>query len=169
MKQVRNGKQYASLITVITLLFFMTGIAAAKTTAKEEKKLTTEITMIDKDASASPNGETIVIDRLSKEFKVSGDKVKALRDKNIGLGEIAAVYAFADKMSGGVTDTNIDKVISLKQDNKGWTVIAKSLDVDLGKVSSKVNSIEKDVHKDIKKADKAKAGAGGGAGDDRKY
>jgi hypothetical protein len=165
MKQVTNGRRYASLITVVTLLFFMTGIATAKTTAKEEKKLTSEITILDKDASGSPQGDPIVTDRLSKEFKVSGDQIKALRDKNMGLGEIAAVYAFADKMSGGVTDTNVDKVASLRQDNKGWTTIAKSLDVDLGNVASKVNSIEKDVHKDIKKAAKEKpAGSGAGGG-----
>lgn len=160
---IPKGRIALSLMTVATLLVFMTGIATAKTTAKDEKKLKTEITMLDKDASL-PHGEQVVMDRLSKEFNVTSNQIKALRDKNLGFGDIAAVYSMADKMSGGITDDNVNKVLSLREGNKGWGVIAKSLDVDLGSVAKKVGSIEKDAHKDIKKASTETGTAGGGAG-----
>lgn len=158
-----KGRTALSLMTVATLLMFMTGIATAKTTAKEEKKLKTEITLLDKDATL-PRGEQVVTDRLSKEFNLTSDQIKALRDKKLGYGDIAAVYAMADKMSGGITEDNVNKVMSLREGNKGWIDIAKSLDVDLGSVAKKVGSIEKDAHKDIKKASTETGTAGGGAG-----
>ncbi len=158
-----KGKMALSLMTVASILVFMTGIATAKTTARDEKKLKSEITLLDKDASL-PRGEKVVMDRLSKEFNVTGDQIKALRDKKLGYGDIAAVYSMADKMSGGITDDNVNKVLSLREGNKGWIVIAKSLDVDLGSVAKKVGGIEKDAHKDIKKASAETGTAGGGAG-----
>lgn len=162
-----RGRMVLSLLAVMSLLVFMTGVVSAKTTAKEEKKLKTEITMLDKDASL-PNGEQIVIDRLSKEFNVKGDQTKMLRDKNLGFGDIATLYAVADKMSGGTTEENINKVLSVREGNKEWLAVAKSLDVDLGSVAKKVGSIEKDVHKDIKKAStETRTGSGaGGKSDD---
>ncbi len=165
---VFRGRKILSLMAVVSLLVFMTGTATAKTTAKNEKKLTSEISMLNKDASL-PRGDQVVMDKLSKEFKVTSDQISALRSKNMGYGEIAAVYAFADKMPGGITDDNINKVTSMVQGKKGWGTIAKSLNVDLGSVRSKVDSIEKDAHKDIKKAsaETGTSGAGGGGVGDR--
>lgn len=162
MKEVFLRKALA-LMVAAGVMVFMAGAATAKTTAKDEQKLKSEITLLNKDASL-PRGDQIVTDRLIKEFKVTGDQITALRDKKLGYGEIAAVYAFADKLSGGITDDNVSKVTSMVKDNKGWMTAAKDLDVDLGHVAGKVGSIEKDAHKDIKKASTEKTGRGEGAG-----
>ncbi len=170
MKQY--GKKALSFAAAALLLVTMTGIAMAKTStssATDIKKLDSGITMIDKDASM-PNGEKIVMDRITKEFKLKEDQIQTLRGKNMGLGEIAAVYAFADKMKGGVTEENVNKVVELRQGNKSWDQVAKSLDVKLGKIAKKVDSIEKDAHKDVMKAASEKpagAGAGGTQGKTR--
>ncbi len=160
---VHSGRKALSLIAVASLLLFMTGIAAAAktTTTKDEKKLNTEISLLDKDA-AMPKGEVVVTDKLSKTFNLTSDQIKTLRDKNLKYGEIAAIYAFADKMAGGITDDNVNKVMTMRQSNKAWSDIAKSFDVKLGSVAGKVSSIEKDAHKDIKKASTEMPGAAGG-------
>ena len=166
-----TAKRVTSLLTALVLTVFMTNIAAAKSapTAKDEKKLKTEITMLDKDATL-PNGDQVVVDRLTKEYNVTGDQITALHDKKLGYGEIAAIYAFADKMPGGITDDNVNKVVTMHQDNPGWMKMAKSLDVDLGHVAKKVGGIEKDAHKDIKKAStETKGSAGGGMKGDTNY
>ena len=161
---LRRGTRMASLMAVVGMLVFMTGIATAKTTsADSEKKLNTNIAMLDKDATL-PHGEQAVLDRLGKTFNLSSDKITALKDKNLGYGEIATVLAMADKMSGGLTDENINKVVGMRQDHKGWGEIARSVDVKLGSIVSRVDSIEKDAHKDVKKASTEKAASGKGAG-----
>jgi hypothetical protein len=159
-----KGKRAVSLLAAAGILVFMTGIATAKTaaTTKDEKKLSTELAMLDKDASL-PQGGQIVMDWLSKEFYVTGDQIRAMLDKNLGYGEIATIYAFADKMPGGITDDNVSKVMSMRQGNAGWGAIAGDLNVDLRSIAGRLDSIEKGVHKDIKKASIA-PGATGGAG-----
>ncbi len=167
MKGTRfQRRKILSLLAAVFLLLFSASMATAKatSTAKDEKKLTSEISLIDKDASM-PKGDLAVTDRLSKEFKITGDQIKLLRDQGLGYGEIAAIYAFGDKMSGGVNDSNVSAVMSERKTNKGWDMIAKDLNVDLGHVAGKVKSIEKDVYKDIKKASaETRGSAGGGIG-----
>lgn len=165
------SRKATALLTALVLTIFMTNIAAAKSapTAKDEKKLKTEISMLDKDATL-PHGDQVVLDRLSKEYNVTADQITALHDKKLGYGEIAAIYAFADKLPGGITDDNVNKVVTMHQSSPGWMKMAKSLDVDLGSIAKKVDGIEKDAHKDIKKAStETKGSAGGGTGGDRSY
>ncbi len=165
MKQFMiSGKKTLSFAAAALLLMSVSTMAIAKgsATTKDEKKLKTEITMLNKDA-ALPHGEQVVMDKLTKEFNINNDQVSALRDKKLGFGEIAAVLALADKMSGGINDANINRVMSMHQSGRGWAKLAKSLDVDLGGVVSKVGSLEDSAHKDIKKAS-AEGTAGSGAG-----
>ncbi len=121
--------------------------------------------MLNKDA-ALPHGELVVMDKPTKEFNVNNDQVTALRDKKLGFGEIAALLALADKMSGGINDANINRVMSMHENGAGWAKLARSLNVGLGGVGSKVGSPEDNAHKDLKKAaaeGTAGSGAGGGA------
>ncbi len=150
-------------------MVFMSNVAFAKSaTAKDEKKLKTEITMLNKDAGL-PHGEQVVMDKLAKEFSVNNDKITALRDKKLGFGEIAAVLALTDRMSGGINDANLNKVVSMHESGGGWAKLAKDLNVDLGSVAKKVGSLEDSAHKDIKKASaEGAAGSGAGGGKNKK-
>lgn len=85
------------------------------------------------DDASTPEGETVVIDRIEKEFDVDEATVKALRDKKLGYGEIAIALSLAERLPGGVTDENIDKVISMRQGPpvQGWGNVARDLDLSL--------------------------------------
>jgi hypothetical protein len=170
MKKIllQQGKLLSVLIAAFVLVFAVS-IAAARGTAKvsDEKKLKTEISSLNK-AGSMPNGDKIVMDELTKEFDVKSEEVTALRDKDLAYGEIAAVYAFADKMSGGVNDENVNRVTSLQQGKKGWGKIASELDVDLGDVTKKISSIGKSVREEIKQASAGKSGKGAGGGSDER-
>ncbi len=161
------GKKLLSVTAALLLLLFMANMSMAKATAKatsSDAQLKQDIAAIDGSAVGAGH-KRIVADRIAKEFKVSAEDVASLRNKLPGLGDVAAVYAFADKMPGGVTPDNLDKVVSERQSKKDWDEIATTHDIKLSSVSGKVKSIYKDVHKDIKKASAGKAsgtGAGGG-------
>jgi hypothetical protein len=169
--KIHSLKQTAlvPLLAAVILLVFMTGIAAAAAAggAKDEKKLDISMTMINNDAKL-PQGEKVVTEQLTKTFDVKKDKIQSLKAKNLQFGEIAAVLALADTMEGGLTDANLNRVVSLRQGRTGWSQIASNLNLDLSDVADKVASLEDDTHKEIKSAaveSAAGAGAGGGEGE----
>ena len=162
-KTILMGRKFLSFTVAAFLLFFISNMAMAKAATSSDAQLKKDIAAIDGNAVTSHNKE-IVTDRIAREFKISTQEVIARRDKLPGLGEVAAVYAFADKMPGGVTTDNVDKVVSERQGKKDWDEIASNHDIKLSSVGSKVNSIYKGVHKDIKTAAAGKATTGTGAG-----
>ncbi len=118
---------------------------------KDEKKLETSAVTLDKDA-AKPEGEKVVADKLKTEFKVDDARVQALRDQKLGYGEISIVLALSEKMPGGINDANVQKIMGMRQGPPvmGWGNIAKSLDLKLGQVVSKVHKTQTEAHKRIK-------------------
>jgi hypothetical protein len=175
MKLLDNGRRILSQIAAAALVTLMiAAIAGAKseTSAKDEARLNTEITMLNNDALL-PQGEQVVADRMSKTFDVPGDKITSLRDRGLGFGEISAVLAFADKMSGGITDSNVNAVLSLREENPGWAQIAENLKVDLADAAEVVAEIEGDAHQEIKQAaaegsgSEGRAAGGASRSDDR--
>lgn len=155
-----------SLLAVAALLATMAGIATAAATAgasKDENKLKAEITMLNSEAKL-PQADKVISKQLTDSFNVKSDKINSLLGRNIQYGEIAAILAFADKMPDGVTDANINKVMTLRESRTGWDQIAKNLNVDIADVASKLSSIEDDAHKNIKQAMVEAPAAGVGAG-----
>ncbi len=143
-----------SLLAVAGLLVYMAGAATAAGTSaasKDENKLNAAITMINSDANL-PQGDNVIAKQLTDSFNVKSDKVSSLLGKNMQYGDIAAILAFADKMPGGVTDANINQVVNMRSKAAGWDQLAKSLNVNIGDVASKINSIEDGTHKNIKQA-----------------
>lgn len=158
-----------SLIAVAGLLVSLAGTAGAATTAasKDEKKLTVGITMLN-NAAKLPQGEKVMTKQLTDEFGVKSDKISSLKAKNLKYGEIAAVLAMADKMEGGISDANINRVVGMRPATAGWDRIANSLKVDLAEVAEKVYSFEGNVHESIKEAavEAAETGRGAGGGEE---
>lgn len=155
-------------LLVATVLVVSAGTANAAAASKDEAKLTAEITLLNADAKL-PQGDKLISKQLTDSFNVKTDKISSLVGKNMQYGEIAAIIAFADKMSGGVTDANINKVLNLRQSRTGWSQIAKDLKVDLEDVADKVSSVEDEAHKSIKQAlaeSPTGRGAGGGVSDE---
>lgn len=160
-----------SSATVAAVLVFMTGIATAAMTSatsssKDVSKLNAEITMLNSDANM-PQGDKIISKQLTDSFRVSSDKVNTMLGRSLQYGDVAATFAFADKMPGGITDANVNQIVNMRSKGTGWDQIAKSLNVSIGDVAGKLSTLENDAHKNIKEAlaDSFSSGtAAGGAG-----
>ncbi len=141
--------RYIIISTLVLTLAMLSAAWAAET--KEEKNLQKESTEISATAS-TPKGETVVTQKLEKEFKVTGAQVQALRDQKLGYGEIAIVFSLAQKMPGGITDANIQSVMTLRTGPPvmGWGEIAKKLGTKLGPTISQVKSVNKDTEREMK-------------------
>ncbi len=137
------------IMSVLVLSLFAFGAAwAAETT--EEKTLNKESAEISKTAGKT-EGATVVTGRLEKEFNVTADQIKSLRDKKLGYGEIAIVFSLAQKLPGGITDANISQIMTLRQGTPtmGWGAIAKKLDLKLGPTVSQVKNVNKETEREM--------------------
>ena len=170
MKRITINRM--SLLAVAGLMVLMTGIATAGSTSsssmtsssKDVNKLKAEITMLNSDANL-PQGEKTIAKQLTDSFSVASDKVNTLLARSMQYGEVAAILAFADKMPGGLTDANINQVMSMKSKGE-WDQVAKNLNVNVSEVASKLSSLEDSAHKSIKQAyaDSLSTGKGAGGG-----
>lgn len=77
--------------------------------------------------------------KLKDEYKVDDARIQSLRDKKFNDSEIKKVLAIAEKMPGGITDENVDKVTALRQGPPvmGWGQIAGKQGFTLGSVMGK--------------------------------
>jgi hypothetical protein len=71
-------------------------------------------------------------------------------------------------MPGGITDANMNRVVTMRQSNTAWGQIAGNLKVNITDVVSKLSSIENDAHKNIKEtlAESIASGRAAGGLDD---
>lgn len=108
----------------------------------EEKALKAAQQEVDQEAAAS-KGETKVND-LAGQFDVDPATVQEMRDKRQGWGEISTQLALAQQLSKKdattypTTADALNKVGSLREEGKGYGVIAKDLGFKLGPVVSGV-------------------------------
>ncbi len=151
------------LIAVAALSITTAGIATAATVSKDENKLKAEITMLNTDAKL-PQAEKILSRQLTDNFNVGTDRINSLLGKNLQYGEIAAILAFVEKLPGGITDANINRVVTMRQGRTGWNQVASSLKVNITDVVGKLSTIEDDAHSGIKQALAESMTSGMGAG-----
>ena len=143
-------KRIFGLIGALVLVLAVAGAVWAAET-KEEKALNKQAGEIS--ATAKTNqGEKVVMGRLEKEFNVTDAQVQGLRDKKLGYGEIAVVLSLSSKMTGGVTDANIQQVMTLRQGppTMGWGAIAKKLGAKLGPTVSQVRTMNRETSREMK-------------------
>jgi hypothetical protein len=154
-EMIMNGK-LASVIMAGALVFILAGVSAVwADTGHDGKKLETAVATLDKDAGKR-EGPEVVTERLEKEFGVTASQVESLRDKKLGFGEITIAFSLAQKMPGGITDANINKILTMRQGHpaEGWGEIAKKLGVKPGPVLSKVDKVERASRNELEKAEK---------------
>ncbi len=91
-----------------------------------------------------PGNVKPIVQRIEKEFNVDRSVIDGLRSKKLGYGEIAIVLSLADKLPGGITDANVDTIMSKRQGppKEGWGKIAKDLGLNLGTVLSRVEKVK---------------------------
>jgi len=115
---------------------------------------TTGIASVNRQAS-TPDGASLVTQRLVNDFGVTEAQVSDLRTKGLSFGEIAIALSLAKEEQGGVTDANIQKVLSLRQTTPptGWGKVAKELGVKLGPAVSSVEKLAKESRGGVKKSE----------------
>jgi len=143
-------KRYVVISALVLSLAMLGTVWAAETS--EEKELQKEANAIHATAG-NAQGEKIVATRLEKDFKVTEAQVQALRDKKMGYGEISIVLSLAQKMPGGVTEANIQQVMTLRQGPpaQGWGEVSRKLGTKLGTVVSQVKNVNRESHRDAKR------------------
>ncbi len=144
-------KRNLYLIVAGMLVLALSMLSTAWAETKDEKKLNTQATDIDKTADTT-EGSSVVVARLEKQFKVTSTQIDSLRDKRLGYGEIAIVFSLAGKLPGGITDDNISKILGMRTGPPvmGWGEIANKLGFKLGPVVSSVMKVNRETQSDIK-------------------
>ena len=159
MKQT-IGKTWKAMSMVLAagLIFFMTGAPSAWAQTREEKRLNTEATALNKTAG-TPEGQKVVAERLKQEFKVTDTQITALQDRKMGYGEMAIVFSLAKQLGGadGITQQNIDAIMAKRSGPPvmGWGQIAKSYNLKLGAIVSQVKKVETASREKIKHQERA--------------
>lgn len=150
-------RAYLMFIVGIIIALAVAGTAWAEL-SKAEKNLERESKRLN-DTAAKPDGEQAVLKRIRAEFKVENAQIQVLRERKLGYGEIASALSLAQKMPGGATEANVQKVLSMRQGPPvvGWGQVARQLGTKLGATVSQVKKMNNDANREIKK-DHAQAG-----------
>lgn len=134
------------LLLVVSFCLSLGWVTSAGAKAgDEEKKLESSAQAIDTEAS-QPEGRKAVVERFTSQFGVEETRIEDLRAQKLGYGEISIAFSLAQKMPGGITDENMDKVLALRKGEEGkmgWGNVAKKLDLQLGQVVSGVEKTQK--------------------------
>ncbi len=155
------GLKTLLLASAAGLIFFLAGATAAMAASRDETKLDQEAADLDKSAG-TPKGETVVVQKIEKEFNVTESTITGLRDQKLGYGEISIVLALAKTEPGGITADSISAIMKLRTGPPvmGWGEIAKKLGVKLGSVVSAVHKVDTSSLREIGKEEKAEHGKG---------
>jgi hypothetical protein len=121
-------------------------------------KLYAAISQINEQARM-PQGESIVAKQLERDFSVSGRKIKALHRDNTQYGDVAAALAFAEKLPGGITNSNLNEVTKGKN-RATWDQVAKFFKIDVGIVAGRLSGVQENIKMAL--AESAKGSAAGG-------
>jgi hypothetical protein len=93
------------------------------------------VAKINQEAS-TPEGEAIVIARMSKQFAVLPDTLETQHENwGLGYGEIAMVYGFARSSKKKVTP---DQVVDMRRSGMTWENIGKELGVKVDNVATRM-------------------------------
>jgi hypothetical protein len=117
-------------------------MATRAVTTKETalQRIQRSVARINQEA-ATPEGETIVVDRLASQLRVTPETLRSQHEAwGIGYGEIAMVYGFA--RAARKQPTTPDSVVVERRMGKDWDVIAKDLGVKIDTVAARIKRQE---------------------------
>jgi len=139
------------LMAGVALTFFPVAVAAEDVKdQKHERQLQADAKQLDADAtraSNTPDGQRRVTERIAKEFKVQPSVVTDLHSRVGGYGQATIALALSQELMKQDKTLSqqaaLDHIVALRQEGKGWGVIAHELGVKLGHVVSDVKRAEK--------------------------
>jgi len=147
------------LILIVGIIAALAGAGTAGAEiSKAEKNLERESKRLN-DTAAKPDGEQAVLKKIRSEFKVEDALIRSLKERTSGYGEVSIVLSLAQKMPGGVTEADVQHVLSLRQGlpTLSWGQIAHQLGARLEVTVSQIKKMSNDANREIKK-DHARAG-----------
>lgn len=133
-------KRFLAAMFFASTVFLASGVVCAETV----EEATIEESDAINDEASTEAGRARVIDRIEDEFGVDEATIKNLRDKKLGYGEISIALSLAERLPGGITTENIDKVISMRQGPpvEGWGNVAKELNLSLKPSVEKLEKVK---------------------------
>src|SRR5947209_9848390 len=151
------------LMAGVALTFFPVAVAAEDVKdQKHERQIQADAKQLDADAtraSNTPDGQRRVTERIAKEFKVQPSVVTDLHSRVGGYGQATIALALSQELMKQDKTLSqqaaLDHIVALRQEGKGWGVIAHELGVKLGHVVSDVKRAEKATDRVAGKPDKA--------------
>lgn len=143
----------ASLIFASAAAFAASPVVFASTDI--EVTIEQEVIEINEDAS-TPDGEATVIGKIEKEFDVDESVITGLRGQKLGYGEISIALSLAERLPGGITAENIDKIITMRQGPpvEGWGNIARDLDLSLKPAAGHLEKVSSEAKKELVRHEK---------------
>ena len=154
MKRFLSALLFASAVAFVPNIAAFAADAPAQIEVVDVEEVTDEMDDINDDASTAA-GEAAVVGKIVNEFGVDETLVQDLRAQKLGYGEITLALSLAERLPGGITDENLDKVLDLRQGPpvQGWGNVAKSLELSLKPSKAKLEKVGEAA---VKKGDDAK-------------
>jgi hypothetical protein len=128
------------------LLFIVAGLLLSAVTlwagAGYDARLSKDVEYLNA-VGSRPRGAKDLERSLALAFRTDAARVAELRKDRLGTGDVAAAFAVASRLAGGISDANLGRIVALWREEHaaGWAGIAKSLGVRLRSVVLKVESV----------------------------
>jgi hypothetical protein len=90
----------------------------------------------------TPDREKSLERDLTVTFRTEASRVDELRKQRLGPGDIAAAFAVASRLKGGISEVNLQRIVrQWKTGHSGWASIARSFGVRLRAVVLKIETV----------------------------
>ncbi len=90
----------------------------------------------------TPRGERSLSQSLESRFRTEPGQIAELRKRSLGYGDISVVLALASRLRGGVSRSNIERIVGMWKQRAGdWGRIAHSLGVRVERVVLQIESL----------------------------
>ncbi|MGA2766254.1 MAG: hypothetical protein ABSG17_23165 [Spirochaetia bacterium] len=91
----------------------------------------------------SPGGEKSLSQSLETRFRTDPGQIADLRKKRLGYGDISVVLALASRLHGGISASNIERIVSMwRAPRSSWGKIVRSLGVRVDRVVLQIESLK---------------------------
>lgn len=144
-------KRFLAALVFASAAAFAISPVFAETDVQIEVSIEEDSDVINEEASL-PDGEGAVVEKIRSEFDVEEGLISGLRAQKLGYGEISIALSLAERMPGGITDENIETILSMRQGSpvQGWGNIARELGLKLNPSAERLERIsdEYDAAKD---------------------
>ena len=141
------------LLMIVGGTFIFAGLGNVYALDADENETMEAAARLDRD-SHKPGDAKRVEERLEKKFNVADARIDNLRKQGMGYGEIGITLSLASRMSGGINDQNVQKVVDLRQGQsgrkEGWGNVARDLDLRLKPAARDMDDMRQDRREDMR-------------------